>query len=592
MLSRSLRKIPTLSIAALSATAVFTLASAHSVSANQSEPWRLAQATDAATEVDDTARKLRKEKNRAERLERRNGNHGDNGNANADDAGTNNAKAANDDAKAGKRRPTAPATTTPPPPVEKTAKPILKTAPPKPVVDVNAPPVERTAKPILKTAPPKPVVDVDTPPVRPTHRNSAGTVRKAPAAGTKPTHVPPAYGLRNKPPFNPAGKIVPSRNAPATSTPSATSPVEIPLPPKPVVKTLKDAKAGRIERREAGNRVVIKEADKRTIVRQGNRVVIQKDESAQVRRLAPTAVVTHDRLGRKRSVVERSNNVQIITETDRNGQLLRRYRRDGSGQETAIIDNRRRKSNFGRNLAIGVGVGAGLIAGAAILNSIVDVPPPRVRVPRDKYIIDYGRASDDDVYEALSAPPVDEYDDHYTLDQVRATPRLRDRMRRVDLDDINFETGSWDVRPSQYRKLERIARAMNRVIERNPNEVFLIEGYTDAVGSDVDNLTLSDRRAESVSFILSEQFDVPFENLTTQGYGEDYLKIDTLGPEIENRRVAVRRITPLLKQDNVSSTQPRPGRDEPEDNYEPGYDDRRGDAHDAPSYRWRRYNRE
>ena len=119
-------------------------------------------------------------------------------------------------------------------------------------------------------------------------------------------------------------------------------------------------------------------------------------------------------------------------------------------------------------------------------------------------------------------------------------------MRHVDLDDINFEFGSWEVGSSEYRKLERVARAMTRVIDRNPNEVFMIEGYTDAVGSEVDNLTLSDRRAEAVAIILTENFRVPFENLTTQGYGESYLKILTQAPERANRRVAVRRITPLL----------------------------------------------
>ncbi|MEQ1672855.1 MAG: OmpA family protein, partial [Hyphomicrobium sp.] len=329
-----------------------------------------------------------------------------------------------------------------------------------------------------------------------------------------------------------------------------------PKPVVPVVKNLEEAKGGRTQKVEqGGKRVVIKEADKRTIVRQGDKVVIQKDEAAQLQRVAPGAVITRDKLGTNTAVVERPNNVKIITETDRNGQLVRRFRRDGHGRETAILDNRRRKkNNFGRNLAIGVGVGAGLIAGAAILNSVVNVPEPVVRVPREKYIVRYEDASEDDVYEALNAPPVDESEDsaprtRYTLDQVRATPRLRERMRRVDLDDINFETGSWEVDPAEYRKLERIARAMNRVIARNPNEVFLIEGYTDAVGSDVDNLTLSDRRAEAVSVVLSEQFEVPFENLTTQGYGEEYLKVETEDSERANRRVAVRRITPLLAQD-------------------------------------------
>ena len=67
---------------------------------------------------------------------------------------------------------------------------------------------------------------------------------------------------------------------------------------------------------------------------------------------------------------------------------------------------------------------------------------------------------------------------------------------------------------------------------RLPSGVFLIEGHTDAVGSDIDNLSLSDRRAESVALVLSEQFGVTAEKLTTQGYGEQYLKVPTQGPEL------------------------------------------------------------
>ena len=82
-------------------------------------------------------------------------------------------------------------------------------------------------------------------------------------------------------------------------------------------------------------------------------------------------------------------------------------------------------------------------------------------------------------------------------------------MRRIDLDTVNFEFGAWQVPPDQYRRLERIANAINRVLDRRPDEVFLIEGHTDAVGSDIDNLTLSDRRAEEVAIILSDTFRVP-----------------------------------------------------------------------------------
>ncbi|MCB1993724.1 MAG: OmpA family protein, partial [Geminicoccaceae bacterium] len=85
------------------------------------------------------------------------------------------------------------------------------------------------------------------------------------------------------------------------------------------------------------------------------------------------------------------------------------------------------------------------------------------------------------------------------------------------------------------------------------------EGHTDAVGSDIDNLSLSDRRAESVAQVLTEVFHVPPENLTSQGYGEQYLKVPTQGAERANRRSTIRRITPLLTGQNQPVPPPPPG---------------------------------
>lgn len=146
--------------------------------------------------------------------------------------------------------------------------------------------------------------------------------------------------------------------------------------------------------------------------------------------------------------------------------------------------------------------------------------------------MDYEEASDSEVYDALSAPPIERIERSYSLEEVRWSQTLRDRMRRIDLDAINFAFGAWDVSSGRYTALERIASAMNRVIERDPNEMFLIEGHTDAVGSDDDNLSLSDRRVETVVIILTQEFGVPPENITTQGYGEQYLKIRTEESEV------------------------------------------------------------
>jgi outer membrane protein OmpA-like peptidoglycan-associated protein len=89
---------------------------------------------------------------------------------------------------------------------------------------------------------------------------------------------------------------------------------------------------------------------------------------------------------------------------------------------------------------------------------------------------------------------------------------------------------------------------MKDYIDANPREMFLIEGHTDAVGSAAANLALSDRRAESVALALTEYFEVPPENMVVQGYGEEFLKVESAGPERQNRRASVRRITDLLRQ--------------------------------------------
>ena len=78
--------------------------------------------------------------------------------------------------------------------------------------------------------------------------------------------------------------------------------------------------------------------------------------------------------------------------------------------------------------------------------------------------------------------------------------------------------------PDQYDKLERMARAILRLLERNPEAVVMIAGHTDAVGSDDDNASLSDRRAAAVAEVLTEQFAVPAENLVgVEGKGFRYI---------------------------------------------------------------------
>ena len=234
------------------------------------------------------------------------------------------------------------------------------------------------------------------------------------------------------------------------------------------------------------------------------------------------------------TVVVRPDGDRVVTTLDENGFLLRRSRILPDGREIIIIDNRPRGPGRGYGPEVGYG------------GFFVDLPPPVIRIPRDRYIVETETATPTLLYETLLAPPVEVIDRPYSLDEIRYSAPLRDRMPRIDLNTVTFDSGSWELSPDQIEQLAGIAASLNRAIEANPREVFLIEGYTDAVGSDVDNLSLSDRRAESVAIVLTQQFGVPAENLSTQGYGKQYLKVPTDGPERANRRVTVRRITPLL----------------------------------------------
>ncbi|MFL1875262.1 OmpA family protein [Hansschlegelia beijingensis] len=216
----------------------------------------------------------------------------------------------------------------------------------------------------------------------------------------------------------------------------------------------------------------------------------------------------------------------LITITDEDGRLIRRVRRY-RGEEYVLIDNRPRGARTG-----------------VFVN--LDLAPPRITIPREEYVVDADEASYEVIERTFMAPPVERLERSYSLDEIRQNAPLRERVRSVDLDTITFDTGSWEVRDDQIKKLENVGLAMEEAVKKNPRTVFMVEGHTDAVGSDDDNLSLSDRRAESVAEILTKYFDIPAENLTTQGYGEQFLKVKTEAAEERNRRVTVRNITPLL----------------------------------------------
>ena len=153
---------------------------------------------------------------------------------------------------------------------------------------------------------------------------------------------------------------------------------------------------------------------------------------------------------------------------------------------------------------------------------------------------------DQELEDVLVAPPRKKISRRYTVEEVEATPALREAMPRVEIDTVHFGFNEAFVRTEEVGNLDRLGEILERILSKHPREIFLIEGHTDAVGSDASNMALSRQRAAAIKKALTTYYVIPAQNLKTVGYGERYLKIPTAEAEQENRRVSVSRGTAVF----------------------------------------------
>ncbi len=85
----------------------------------------------------------------------------------------------------------------------------------------------------------------------------------------------------------------------------------------------------------------------------------------------------------------------------------------------------------------------------------------------------------------------------------------------IALRNIFFESNKYDLLPKSIAELEKL----KDFLTKNPNVKIEIGGHTDNVGSDKDNLTLSQNRAKAVMDYLINN-GIAKERLTSKGYGE------------------------------------------------------------------------
>ena len=269
-----------------------------------------------------------------------------------------------------------------------------------------------------------------------------------------------------------------------------------------------------------GQRVHSQTGDRVIVVDDAGTYSVLKDDDALLR--APGAEVRTERFadGSTRTTIIREDGTRIITVRDVNGRALRRVRIEPDGREYLLIDDTR---DFQPVI-------------------VRDLPSP-IRQTLD----DQTAADRDALRLALLAADRADIGRSFSLRQVREIVEVRNLAPEINLAAITFETNSAAIAPAQAERLREMGLLMRDLVRDNPTELFLVEGHTDAVGDAGYNLLLSDRRAESVALAFSEYFGVSAENMIVQGYGERFLKMPTQSAERLNRRVAVRRITALVR---------------------------------------------
>jgi hypothetical protein len=164
--------------------------------------------------------------------------------------------------------------------------------------------------------------------------------------------------------------------------------------PPPSFDQLQKSRSTRVE--GDGRRTVIQESGNRIIIKQDNRVIIRHDDAERFRRGGRDVRSERRPDGATETFYVRRDGVRVVTLVDGSGRIVRRYRRGPDGRERNIIDNRR---FYGTAVAIGIGA-----VGLAVA---LNLARPVVTIPRERYIVDYDRASDEDLYETLMAPPVE-----------------------------------------------------------------------------------------------------------------------------------------------------------------------------------------
>lgn len=100
----------------------------------------------------------------------------------------------------------------------------------------------------------------------------------------------------------------------------------------------------------------------------------------------------------------------------------------------------------------------------------------------------------------------------------------------IELPNIYYDFGKWDLRPESMVALDKLVETLND----NPNVTIELMSHTDSRGSTQDNEVLSQKRAQSVvDYLISR--NIASDRLQAKGYGESSPKVVDEKTATENK---------------------------------------------------------
>ena len=107
---------------------------------------------------------------------------------------------------------------------------------------------------------------------------------------------------------------------------------------------------------------------------------------------------------------------------------------------------------------------------------------------------------------------------------------------KIDL-EVPFDYNSADISKSSTQAVNELGKALSDPSLKG--STFVVAGHTDAVGGEAYNQDLSERRADTIKKVLSEEFGINGSDLVTVGYGKSKPKDPNAPMDPANRRVQV-----------------------------------------------------